>query len=185
MYSDVRLMRFFHLRWTFSPDILSDFCLTTWYIKLKYNVWWRHQMETFSALLVICSRNSRHRWIPRTKASDAELWCFLWSAPVKRMSTQSWGRWFETPSRSLWRHCNGCDLPYIDLQSLDILLTTYVHNIWKLEAMAHCFTGGNVYCVARECNLETWPWETMAITHFSINSKVHVFVSRYVIESLQ
>ena len=21
------------------------------------------------------------RWIPRTKASDAELWCFLWSAP--------------------------------------------------------------------------------------------------------
>ena len=22
-----------------------------------------------------------HRWIPRTKASDAVLWCFLWSAP--------------------------------------------------------------------------------------------------------
>ena len=22
-----------------------------------------------------------HRWIPRTKASDAELWCFLWLAP--------------------------------------------------------------------------------------------------------
>ena len=22
----------------------------------------------------------RSRWIPRTKASDAELWCFLWSA---------------------------------------------------------------------------------------------------------
>ena len=21
------------------------------------------------------------RWLPRTKASDAELWCFLWSAP--------------------------------------------------------------------------------------------------------
>ena len=24
-----------------------------------------------------------HRGIPRTKASDAELWCFLWSAPEK------------------------------------------------------------------------------------------------------
>ena len=23
----------------------------------------------------------RSRWIPRTKASDAELWCFIWSAP--------------------------------------------------------------------------------------------------------
>ena len=22
-----------------------------------------------------------HRWIHLTKASDAELWCFLWSAP--------------------------------------------------------------------------------------------------------
>ena len=25
----------------------------------------------------------RSRWIPHTKASDAELWCFLWSAPEK------------------------------------------------------------------------------------------------------
>ena len=24
----------------------------------------------------------------------------------KRFSKQSWGWWFETPSRSLWRHCN-------------------------------------------------------------------------------
>ena len=24
---------------------------------------------------------NRSRWIPHTKASDAELWCFLWSAP--------------------------------------------------------------------------------------------------------
>ena len=24
-----------------------------------------------------------HRWIPLTKASDAELWCFLWSTPEK------------------------------------------------------------------------------------------------------
>ena len=25
----------------------------------------------------------------------------------KRLSKQSWGWWFETPSRQLWRHCNG------------------------------------------------------------------------------
>ena len=34
--------------------------------------WWRHQMETFSALLAICAGNS-----PGTKASDAELWCIF------------------------------------------------------------------------------------------------------------
>ena len=44
-----------------------------------------------------------HRWIPRTKASDAELWYFLWS---ERLSKQSGRRWFYTPSRPLWRHCN-------------------------------------------------------------------------------
>ena len=44
--------------------------------------WWRHQMETFSALLAICAGNSPGpRWIPRTKASDAELWCLLSSVP--------------------------------------------------------------------------------------------------------
>ena len=26
-----------------------------------------------------------HRWIPPTKASDAELWYFLWSAPEQKM----------------------------------------------------------------------------------------------------
>ena len=36
------------------------------------------------------------RWIPRTKASDVELWCFLW---------KSLGWLFEEPSRPLWRHC--------------------------------------------------------------------------------
>ena len=40
--------------------------------------WWRHQMETFSALLALCEGN---RWIPLTKPSNAELWCVLWSAP--------------------------------------------------------------------------------------------------------
>ena len=29
----------------------------------------------------LCRKFTGDRWIPRTKASDAELWCFLWSAP--------------------------------------------------------------------------------------------------------
>ena len=29
----------------------------------------------------------------------------------KRLSKQSWGWWFETPSRPLWRHCNVSDFP--------------------------------------------------------------------------
>ena len=31
----------------------------------------------------LCGEFSGHRWIPLTKESDPELWCFLWSAPEK------------------------------------------------------------------------------------------------------
>ena len=46
-------------------------------------------------------------WILRTKASDARSFdIFFDLCPNKRLSKQSWRRWFETLSGSLWRHCN-------------------------------------------------------------------------------
>ena len=56
--------------------------------------WWRHQMETFSALLAICAGNSpvTGQW---RGASMFSLICTL----NKRLSKQSRGWWFETPSR--------------------------------------------------------------------------------------
>ena len=124
------------------------------------NSWWRHQMETFSALLVDCftSHAGEHRcaepvgvwnrlryspfvrgihrspvnsplkaqwtrnfddWSPLFLSSLTKYiinydmitikttWCFLWCAPEQRLSKQSRRRWFESLSRSLWRHCNG------------------------------------------------------------------------------
>ena len=53
----------------------------------------------------LCVEFTGHRWIPLTKASDAELWCFSNLRLNKRLS-KPWGWWFETPSCSLWRHCN-------------------------------------------------------------------------------
>ena len=54
----------------------------------------------------LCGEFTGPRWIPRTKASDAELWCFFYLRLNKRLSKQSWGWWFETLSHPLWRHCN-------------------------------------------------------------------------------
>ena len=51
----------------------------------------------------LCWEFTGPRWIPSTKASDAELW---WFRLNKRLSKQSWGWWFETPSRPLRRHRN-------------------------------------------------------------------------------
>ena len=56
----------------------------------------------------LCGEFTDYRWIPLTKVSDAEVWCFLYKLCLnKRLSKQSRRRWFETPLRSLWRHCNG------------------------------------------------------------------------------
>ena len=46
------------------------------------------------------------RLIPPQKASDAELGCFLWSAPEQKIAQTIQARWFETRSSSLWRHRN-------------------------------------------------------------------------------
>ena len=45
--------------------------------------------------------NSPHKR-PVTRSFDVSLICAL----NKRLSKQSWGWWFETPSRSFWRRCN-------------------------------------------------------------------------------
>ena len=41
----------------------------------------RHEMETFSALLALCEGIHRSPVDSPDKGSDAELLCFLWSAP--------------------------------------------------------------------------------------------------------
>ena len=77
-----------------------------------------------------------HRWIPLTNASNAELWRCLWSAPDRRLRKQSWSRWFETPSCSLWRH----GVPTIDRlfnYAIGLLIFKYHHS--KLSPVLDMF----------------------------------------------
>ena len=60
----------------------------------------------FHVIGPLCGEFTGHRWIPLTRDSDAGLWYFLWSAPEKRLSKQSWGWWFGTLSRLSWCQCN-------------------------------------------------------------------------------
>ena len=69
--------------------------------------WWRHQMETFSALLALCAANSpvtgeflAQRPVTRTFEVFFDL------CRDRRLSKQSWGWWYGMISRPLWRHCN-------------------------------------------------------------------------------
>ena len=76
-------------------------------VSVKNNSWWRHQMEKSSALLAICAGNSPvtgefSTQRPVTRSFDV----FFHLRLNKQLSKQSWGFWFETLSRPLWRHCN-------------------------------------------------------------------------------
>ena len=79
-------------------------------MRIFLSSWWRHQMETFSALLALCAGNSPvlgefpAQW-PVTRSCCA----FCDVRLNKRLSKQSWGWWFETLSRPLWRHRNDDD----------------------------------------------------------------------------
>ena len=85
---------------------------------LQYVIsWWRHQMEIFSALLALCAGNSAVTGEflskrPVTRSFDV----FFDQRLSKRLSKQSWGWRFETPSRSLWRHCNAYMTEYLYIQ---------------------------------------------------------------------
>ena len=54
----------------------------------------------FSVIGLLWGEFTCHRWIPLTKESDSELWCFFDVRPNKRLKKKHWNcRWFET-----WRH---------------------------------------------------------------------------------
>ena len=72
-------------------------------------------METFSALLAICAGKSPvpgefPAQRPVTQSFDV---CFDLRLN-KRLSKQSWGWWFETQSRPLWRHSNAYPFTYTE-----------------------------------------------------------------------
>ena len=76
-------------------------------IKHRKSSWWRHQMETFSALLAFCAGNSPVTGEFPTQRPVTRSFDVLFDLRLnKRLSKQSWGWWFETLSSPLWRHSN-------------------------------------------------------------------------------
>ena len=69
--------------------------------------WWHHQMETFSALLALRGGSSPVTGeFPAQRPVTQSFDIFFDLRLNKRLSKQSRGWWFETPSRSFWHNCN-------------------------------------------------------------------------------
>ena len=81
--------------------------ITSHQITSHHITWWRHQMETFSALLAFCAGNSSVTGeFPSQRPVTRSFDVFFEFSLNKRLSKESWGWWSETSLHSLWRHCN-------------------------------------------------------------------------------
>ena len=92
---------------SWNPEPCSAFDTAVLYaIPYRISSWWRHQMETSSALLALCEENP-----PVTSAFPSQrpvMWSFDGFFDLRlniQLSKQSRHQWFGTPSRSL-RHYN-------------------------------------------------------------------------------
>ena len=97
----------------------------------------------------LCGGFTGHQWIPHAKASDTELWCFLWSVheqivvhTIKTpviwdsdaliMASQ---QWIKTNSFSLRTHCSMGTCYRYCLSYRRVYLTPGINNLTKLGRM--------------------------------------------------
>ena len=115
---------------SFCPGRMSKNPQISWYCPCDlflylvfYISWWRHQMETFSALLAFCAGNSPVTGEFPTQRPVTRSFYVFFDLRLNQQLSKRWKRrWFETPSCSLWRHCN---VTFLKWQS-----KTY-HNVWN------------------------------------------------------
>ena len=83
---------------TFPPQVITRMFEPTAWLQMHFQLKWNMKLSISSIKQSLSVHDDvikwkhfprhwpfvrgihRSRWIPRTKASDAELWCFLWSA---------------------------------------------------------------------------------------------------------
>ena len=97
--------------------------------------WWRHQMETSSAILALCAGNSPVTGeFPSKRPLTRSFGVFFDLRLNKRLNKQSWGWRFKTSPRPLWRHCHWRKMS----QLIEILI---------VEGNAHWFCIFNIMAV--------------------------------------
>ena len=123
--------------------------------------WWRHQMETFPALLAICAGNSPVTGeFPAQRPVTQSFDVFFYLRLNKRLSKQSWGWWFETPPRPLWCHCNAkysCECTYV------IMKHTVVIDILNISCETICMWN---LMFDQPTLVQAMPWFRQTTSHY-------------------
>ena len=103
----LRILHLNHYATVLNMPCLAAICDKIFYPQFSIFPWWRHQMETFSALLALCAGNlPASGEFPAQRPVTRSFDVFFDLCLNKRLRKQSRGWWFETLSCPLWRHRN-------------------------------------------------------------------------------
>ena len=137
--------------------------LTTKYHVLKWSLW-RHQMKTFSALLVICAGNSPVNGdFPAQRPVTWSFDVFFDLHPNKQLNKQSWGWWFEAPSRPLWHQCNA-NVNCVKHSDIDSYISIQCKIIYYCVAWANWYAGVAINTL----DFKSWGTKTVSIQKSAI-----------------
>ena len=114
-----------------------------------HHPWWRHQMETFFALLApLCGEFTGTGEFPSKLPVTRSLDVFFDLRLNKRLGKLSRGWWYETLSCTLWRYCNGRTT-----KNLSRILTTKSHAILIPERLIICFLLLTLLYFIKRCSI--------------------------------
>ena len=103
------ILSFIHKKYKKTLQFVRELVAFVWiqYTGAYLRPWWRHEMETFSALLAFCAGNSpvpgefpSQRPVMRSFVFSLICACINGGVKIVRLV-------IEMRSRPLWRHCNG------------------------------------------------------------------------------
>ena len=117
-------------------------------------------MESFSSLLALCVENSPVTGEFPTQRPVTRIFDVFFELSLnKRLSKQSSGWWFETPSCSLWRHCN--TICYRIAYSIICILSATNSAFWPMI---------DITLVFKYAYDSIWTWSIVtSSSHFSID----------------
>ena len=145
--------------------------ITTTKHNITQNPRWRHQMETFSALLAICAGHSPvpgecPTQRPVTRSFDV----YFDLRPNKRLSKQSLGWWFETLSPPLWPHRNVCIIiQKVRFVCIQLEIRTWLSSFLDETLHVTKFNKGMLFGYCQLCHLfshnlaliNQWTWSSL------------------------
>ena len=122
--------------------------------------WWRHQTETFSALLAFCAGNSPETGEFPAQRPVRRSFDVFFDLRLKQQLSKHWRRrWFETLSRSLWRHCNDTEASLLSDESC------YLKDRLPLDKRLACHTNVKLAPDSPASYSRIWGWRICCQLH--------------------